>query len=678
MQIAAPNRRFNLLLLAVVGLNFLPHMLEQSLAIFLIPLICLIWRLGYEYQRLRLPNFWVKALLVGLSLGFIFLLYRDLLASTAVQAILLCGAALKMLDNVSYRDAMVLLFVNFMLLMSAFLIDQSLWISIFAFFDLVVISALLFQLHKAKDLQFNLWAMLKLGLKLSFMIFPFLILMFFVFPRFSLGIFPQQSRAQNSSGFSEHLEPGDIDQLVLDDSPAFRVYFQEGSIPEPRQMYWRGISLNKTEGLKWSGLPRFVSRHEKQSGGGGETRIPYEVVLEPGYGRWLFLLERERSLKFSDPRYQRGLEWARDGSYRLAKPVSQSFIYQAESVMESQPEEIDLETYLQLPESVDAKLVALAAELSEGKKEVEIFSRKAKEYFASQFRYSLDLRGKKAKDLQDFLFVQKLGFCEHFAAAYAFLARLSGIPSRVVAGFQGASKHPLGNYYLVSNRDAHAWVEIYDQQSQKWLRVDPTAFVAPLRLELGGQLFYSVRDTEAANWRDAESFLARARANIWQNYWRQLRLSLDIISERWTYFLLSYDFRRQQSLLKNLGLGVSSRAELLWMTVIGGILCFLLFRYFLRRRLRLTKSPAQRRLQKHLQYFRRQGLVKRSAQGYLDFCDEAAATQPSVRSLWLDYRKQLAHNLYAKPSDPNQAFQGWQQAFEKLKKQGFAKKTSQE
>jgi transglutaminase-like putative cysteine protease len=76
------------------------------------------------------------------------------------------------------------------------------------------------------------------------------------------------------------------------------------------------------------------------------------------------------------------------------------------------------------------------------------------------------------------------GFCEHYASAFVFLMRAAGVPARVVAGYQGGELNPVDGYLVVRQSDAHAWAEIW-LSGQGWVRFDPTAAVAPSRIEQG-------------------------------------------------------------------------------------------------------------------------------------------------------------------------------------------------
>src|SRR6185436_19939065 len=82
-----------------------------------------------------------------------------------------------------------------------------------------------------------------------------------------------------------------------------------------------------------------------------------------------------------------------------------------------------------------------------------------------------------------FLFDTQRGFCEHYAGAFAALMRAAGVPSRVVTGYQGGELNPHGLYLIVRQSDAHAWTEVL--VDGQWRRIDPTAVVAPSRIEMG-------------------------------------------------------------------------------------------------------------------------------------------------------------------------------------------------
>lgn len=91
------------------------------------------------------------------------------------------------------------------------------------------------------------------------------------------------------------------------------------------------------------------------------------------------------------------------------------------------------------------------------------------------FRYTLDNPSGKAEDpLRDFLFRTQAGHCEYFASTLALALRHRGFPARVVNGYQLGAWVPEGGYYVVTQNEAHSWVEYYDEGLHGWKAVDGT------------------------------------------------------------------------------------------------------------------------------------------------------------------------------------------------------------
>ncbi len=82
--------------------------------------------------------------------------------------------------------------------------------------------------------------------------------------------------------------------------------------------------------------------------------------------------------------------------------------------------------------------------------------------------------------LVNFLFKDKRGYCQQFSGSMALLLRMGGLPARVAAGFTPGTRNGLHHQWLVSDIDAHAWVEVWFPQ-YGWVRFDPTPVSAPAR-----------------------------------------------------------------------------------------------------------------------------------------------------------------------------------------------------
>ena len=72
-----------------------------------------------------------------------------------------------------------------------------------------------------------------------------------------------------------------------------------------------------------------------------------------------------------------------------------------------------------------------------------------------------------------FLFDKQRGYCVHFASSFVTMARMAGIPSRIVTGYKADKANSLNNYLAVKERDAHAWAELY--MDEHWVRFETTS-----------------------------------------------------------------------------------------------------------------------------------------------------------------------------------------------------------
>jgi len=151
--------------------------------------------------------------------------------------------------------------------------------------------------------------------------------------------------------------------------------------------------------------------------------------------------------------------------------------------------------------------------------------------------------------IDEFWFDRKAGFCEHFAAAFVVALRALDVPARIVTGYQGAERNPLDGTLIVRQSFAHAWAE-YWQAGRGWVRADPTAAIAPERIERSRPLAPPPGFVAAAFEGVAPDLLVQARA-VW-----------DAVENGWNQWVLNYSRGTQVDLLERLGFGAPSRQEL--------------------------------------------------------------------------------------------------------------------
>ena len=135
---------------------------------------------------------------------------------------------------------------------------------------------------------------------------------------------------------------------------------------------------------------------------------------------------------------------------------------------------------LQVPASLAAPLAELATLWTAGTPRASDRLESLVARLERDYTYSLAFeRGGKNGDgdeldpVLDFLLRDPQGHCEYFASALALLARSVGIPARVVTGYRVVERNPLGDYSIVRERHAHAWVEAH-LPGRGWVTADPS------------------------------------------------------------------------------------------------------------------------------------------------------------------------------------------------------------
>ena len=268
--------------------------------------------------------------------------------------------------------------------------------------------------------------------------------------------------------------------LFIDDSPAFRVEF-DGPVPPAQERYWRGPVLWDFDGTTWN-RSRFLSNIPVRSQPSEETApYHYQVILEPHERRWLFALDYPAA-------YPRNANLSIDYTLTSKDPVVTLKRY----TIKSDPRHVDTpklssplrDRATQLPAGSNPRARALAAQWRNQYNDHELVNHALQHFNQEAFFYTLNppLLGRHSVD--EFLFDIREGYCEFYASAFTFLMRAAGIPARVVTGYQGGYYSDIGGYLLVRQSDAHAWAEVWLTGSG-WVRIDPTAAVAPQRIREG-------------------------------------------------------------------------------------------------------------------------------------------------------------------------------------------------
>lgn len=590
-------------------------------------LLACVWRLPVIERRTGSPGAVLRMMLLAAGLAGVYYSHRTLVGPEGGVSFLVLGGALKLLESRTARDAFVLAVFDFFILATAFLFSQSLLLALYVSLALmVVVGALLVQQQRqGVTVRRTLWrAGVMIGQAL-----PLMLILFVFFPRlppiWSLNL----TQGSGKTGMSDTMSPGDISRLSQSSELAFRVEFQ-GAPPPARDLYWRGLVLSRFDGqtwrqstlvtdyadmMDWGGYsPEWSQALESAQGEGLKYRVTLEATDKP----WLFALTLPRSTTA-----RVGL--ARDFRLVYRTPVFSRTTYDVESYpgvpldVAGLPPLLHHES-LDLPEAGNQQSRLQARRWRQLMSSDERYANYVLEWFRKEpFHYTLEPPALGANRIDEFLFGTRRGFCEHYASSFVFLMRAAGVPARVVAGYQGGEKSPLGDYWVVRQLDAHAWAEVW-LPGKGWVTVDPTSAVAPERIERGAQQLAS----SAAYWGDSGMGAIR-----YGNYrlFRQLRQMVDYVNYSWQKNVLGYDTDDQTSLMQRL-VGDASLIKRLGIMV--GILSLLavgmlLWTLYGKRR---REHPADRLFRRYCQRMARFGLVRSPGEGPYEYARRVALSRP--------------------------------------------------
>ena len=615
-RIAAGNGipRISLIwLLVAQALVIMPHLFHVPLWLVGLWLLCVGWRIQVFRMRLQFPSAWLKAALM-LGSGFaVYLSHSSLMGLEAGIALLITAFILKLLEVSSRRDALVLIFLGFFIVVTSYLFADSILAALYSVLPVIALLSALLGLQHSR-ISTRPLATLKLASSLFVQAIPLMVLLFVLFPRLEpLWSLPQPS-SKGITGLSSSMSPGDLTELGQSSELAFRARF-EGAIPAQSQLYWRALTLPYFDGRSWS-----VSQHADQPSvqwqAVGEP-LNYSIIMQPSTQPWLFSLdvgssEQEEIRLMNDFRLQRRTSVNRAYQYQVSSwtdALRQPF-------MNAQQQQ----QFLQLPRRGNQQTRDWAAELREQHAADDALVAALLRYFNQEpYYYTLQppLLGQDSMD--EFLFSSRRGFCAHYAGAMVFVLRAAGIPSRVVAGYQGGEINASGQFVQVRQFDAHAWVE-YWQPGQGWRTVDPTFQVAPERIELGLQ--EALREEAELFQGDFLSPL-RYQHIGWVN---QLRMSWESLNHSWQTKILGYQRDRQQAWLKQL-FGEVNWQTLGLLLVFGVILIVTISVLWMFKPWLRDTDPIERLLNDFQRVLQRRGVLREPGEGLRDF---AARTEQNL------------------------------------------------
>ncbi len=554
-----------LLLLGACVLVLLPHAAHLPGWVMPACILLLGWRGWITFSGKRLPPRYLLLPVAGLAVGGVYLSYHTLMGREAGVAMLALLLALKLLEMRAKRDLFVALYLSFFLILAGFFYSQSIGTAVLTIIAVIAIltTQLSFQYAGAVP---PLRRRLRMSATIVGLALPLTLVMFLFFPRIQGPLWGMPSDAYaGHTGLSNTMSPGNIAHLAQSDEIAFRAWFSD-PLPPQRALYWRGIVLDRYDGRTWSAAPNEPGNRQALSVLLRGPAVHYQVTLEPSGQHWLFALDVPQQLP-ALPDNRVSVSPALE--LRAAQPINQRVRYDAVSrtgyVLQPGLATGALARWLELPPGYDPRARAFAVQMrgNAGSEDAAIAA--LLHYFHDHdFRYTLDPPPLGHDAIDDFLFSTRAGFCEHYAGAFVFLMRAMHIPARVVTGYQGGEINPVDGFLTVRQSDAHAWAEVWLGR-RGWVRIDPTAAVAPERVErnIGSLLPQPVL---------GGLITLEPSPGGWLSGWHRLRQDWEAVGNAWNQWVLNYTPDRQKAFVKSLGFDhVDARTLSGLMLVLGSL-----------------------------------------------------------------------------------------------------------
>lgn len=586
---------------------------------------------------------WLRFLLIAALLGIVITRYEFRFGRDTGCALLATMLALKPVEVRTLRDARSLLGFALFAPFATFLLDQGPLSLTLGLIAAVAVLAALLKLAETETGETRPpgrpWRRFGTVARMIAIGLPLALVVFWLFPRFSAPLWGVPERALTRPGLSDTMTPGDWIDLIADDSPALRATFI-GDAPPQSQMYWRGPVLWDFDGRSWTAVEWSRSIGSAQATP-GPKRYDYELEIEPTERNQLVALE----LPLAAPP---GAKLSQDFSLRSDATLNGITRWRMRSAPQavfdtaSSPSTLHpalRRLALRLPPGYNPRTRALADGWRRdagpsGPVSDNAIVKRALAWIRTDFAYTLDtpLLGRHTVD--EFLFDEQAGFCEHFSGAFVVLMRSAGIPARVVTGYTGGYRNPVGNYWLVRRSDAHAWTEVW-LDGRGWVRVDPTAAVAPDRI------YDTIDDRRPGALGGFSGLGPMFDIGDWMR-------------RGWNDFVLGYNAARQRRLLASVGMPDLDSARLIQLFVIATALAMAGMLWLVTRQER-ERDPMLRAWHRLERRYRRIGLGRAPHEPAGVWVERVVAAQPQAGPLrelsarFVDWRYARGHGGIGRP-----------------------------
>ncbi len=612
-------------------MSALPHYQHIPFWIMILFVLLCAWKLYAPHQSdLKHKHFSITRICLFslMLLGFagVYLHFGTIVGRNAGVSLLVLLAGFKVLEINKERDFYVACCLGYFLVVTNFLYEQTIGTAVYMGITVLVMTISLVSFNDLLAVddpknKLSSKAAGKTAATLLLQSIPVMLILFFLFPRISGPLWGMPDDAHSGlTGIDDEMSPGSISQLIQSNKVAFRVDFK-GTQPTQADLYWRGPVLSETDGSTWRRVkPEFASTGSLQI---LSEPVAYTVTLEPHNQRWLYALEMPAQTSGQDAGQGTKQSWMTSDYQLLTRnPIRQRIRYDMVSYPQYKIMTLtrgERRTLLQLPGQQHPKTKELMQQWrNEGLSENQIIARALSLFNQDDFYYTLNPPLLINDRVDDFLFDTKQGFCEHYASAFVVMMRAAGIPARVVLGYQGGAYNPVGDYFVVQQRNAHAWTEVW-KQNNGWTRIDPTAAVSPLRV---------IEGIESALPNDVLDVpLAFNQNSLTRKLWQRMNYSWDAVNNQWNQWIISYGPQRQKEFLSQFGLKDINWSSMLFLITAFVSLILVYLAFTLLRFSPAHKDPVKITYDKFCRKLSRCGIRRDASEGPVDFSRRAASAR---------------------------------------------------
>ena len=632
MQTVNLNPSSHQLLLFICSLLILPH-IGTLQTLFIVIGFCLLgWSFLTLYFKQLSPSKW---LLLPLSLGLAFLVFKFhgmSLGREASSSFLLVLMGLKLLECRQKRDVTAVIFLCFFVLITPFLFEQTIPLTIYSFLIFFLLLTMMV-VNSSQEKSLKTTYIYRFSAIILLMSIPLMLIGFILFPRMIGPLWAMPSDSNTAvSGISNSINPGNISKLVLSKQQAFSVQFN-GQSPAYAQLYWRGPVFWNTDGRQWTLSPpkKLINTANLPP---ATATYSYQLMMQPTQQHWVYSLDTPRSAPSS-------LILSQDYQLISPKKISRTQAFKITSSLNPVTEPLlspeARQRALALPATTDDRIFKLAKQWQHNNpSSIDVISQGLSYFNQQNFYYTLTPPSLGQDPVSEFLFDTRKGFCGHYATSFAVVLRATGIPSRLVAGYLGGRYNEVGGFWDIRQSDAHVWVEAW-VDNIGWMRVDPTASIAPERIQ------FSLDNDQQLG--DEIKFLmdSPTGVSLWLRQLESLALTIDYY---WQSGVLAYGPEVQNQFLSIVG--INGWEDMMLTLSILAALILVSVTLYIYRTSRLKLDPCQRVYLRFCRRLKRHFFEKHPGETSKHYFERIIEVDPTLSKPLSAVRQSYLNCRYAK------------------------------